>query len=72
MEKQTKNKTVRRKYDEGFKTEALSMVNSGRSIPDVARLFPAILVRHPTNYEEPFYDIIFLDNRLRSKRADNN
>ncbi len=37
MEKQTKNKTVRRKYDEGFKTEALRMVNGGRSIPDVAR-----------------------------------
>ena len=37
MEKQTKIKMVRRKYDEGFKTEALRMVNGGRSIPDVAR-----------------------------------
>lgn len=37
MEKQTKIKTVRRKYDEGFKSEALRMVNGGRSVPDVAR-----------------------------------
>jgi transposase len=37
MEKQTKIKMVRRKYDEGFKTEALRMVNGGRSVPDVAR-----------------------------------
>lgn len=37
MEKQTKVKMVRRKYDEGFKTEALRMVTNGRSVPDVAR-----------------------------------
>lgn len=37
MEKQTKIKMARRKYDEGFKTEALRMVNTGRSVPDVAR-----------------------------------
>jgi len=37
MEKQTKVKMVRRKYDEGFKSEALRMVNGGRSVPDVAR-----------------------------------
>mgnify|MGYP001564322945 CR=1 FL=1 len=37
MEKQKKIKTPRRKYDEGFKTEALRMTNSGRSVPDVAR-----------------------------------
>jgi transposase len=37
MEKQKNLKPVRRKYDEGFKTEALRMVSSGRSIPDVAR-----------------------------------
>ena len=37
MEKQKSVKTVRRKYDEGFKTEALRMVNGGRSVPDVAR-----------------------------------
>ncbi len=37
MENQTKVKMVRRKYDEGFKTEALRMVTNGRSVPDVAR-----------------------------------
>ncbi len=37
MEKQKKIKAVRRKYDEGFKSEALRMVNGGRSVPDVAR-----------------------------------
>jgi len=37
MEKQKKVKTVRRKYDEGFKIEALRMVTNGRSVPDVAR-----------------------------------
>ena len=37
MEKQTKVKMVRRRYDEGFKTEALRMVTNGRSVPDVAR-----------------------------------
>jgi len=37
MEKQTKVKTMRRKYDEGFKSEALRMVQGGRSVPDVAR-----------------------------------
>ncbi len=37
MEKQSKIKLVRRKYDEGFKTEALRMVQSGRSVGDVAR-----------------------------------
>jgi transposase len=37
MEKQKKIKSVRRKYDEGFKSEALRMVNGGRSVPDVAR-----------------------------------
>lgn len=37
MEKQKKFKAVRRKYDEGFKSEALRMVNGGRSVPDVAR-----------------------------------
>lgn len=37
MEKQTKVKMVRRKYDEGFKTEALRMGTNGRSVPDVAR-----------------------------------
>ena len=35
MEK--KLKQSRRKYDEGFKTEALGMVTSGRSSADVAR-----------------------------------
>ncbi|MEQ1747354.1 MAG: transposase [Saprospiraceae bacterium] len=28
---------MRRNYDEGFKSEALRMVNGGRSVPDVAR-----------------------------------
>lgn len=37
MEKQNHSKVTRRKYDEGFKTEALGMVNGGRSVPDVAR-----------------------------------
>ncbi len=37
MEKQKKIKAVRRKYDEGFKIEALRMVAGGRSVPDVAR-----------------------------------
>ncbi|MBK6933196.1 MAG: transposase [Saprospirales bacterium] len=37
MEKQTKVKTMRRKYDEGFKMEALRMVTNGRGVPDVAR-----------------------------------
>lgn len=37
MEKQSKLKLVRRKYDEGFKTEALRMVQGGRSVGDVAR-----------------------------------
>lgn len=36
MEKK-QDKQIRRKYDEGFKTEALRMVSTGRSIPDVAR-----------------------------------
>lgn len=37
MEKQNHSKVSRRKYDEGFKTEALRMVNGGRSVSDVAR-----------------------------------
>ena len=37
MEKQSKIKLVRRKYDESFKTEALRMVQAGRSVGDVAR-----------------------------------
>lgn len=37
MEKKTNTKQSRRKYDEGFKTEALRMVQGGRSVPDVAR-----------------------------------
>jgi len=36
MEKQTKIKKARRKYDEGFKTKGLRMVNTGRSVLDVA------------------------------------
>lgn len=36
MEKQP-TKRQRRKYDEGFKTEALKMVQSGRSVPEVAQ-----------------------------------
>ncbi len=36
MEKK-QDKQIRRKYDEGFKTEALRMVSTGRSIPEVAR-----------------------------------
>lgn len=30
-------KLKRRKYDKGFKDEALKMVSNGRSVPDVAR-----------------------------------
>ena len=37
MEKKMKSKQVRRKYDEGFKIEALGMVTGGRSAADVAR-----------------------------------
>ena len=37
MEKKSNTKQSRRKYDEGFKTEALRMVQGGRSVPDVAR-----------------------------------
>lgn len=36
MEKQP-TKRPRRKYDEGFKMEALKMVQSGRSVPEVAQ-----------------------------------
>lgn len=36
MEKQP-TKRQRRKYDEGFKTEALKMVQSGRRVPEVAQ-----------------------------------
>ena len=36
MEQKT-NKRSRRKYDEGFKTEALKMAASGRSMPEVAQ-----------------------------------
>jgi transposase len=37
MEQKTTAKRARRKYDEGFKTEALKMVESGRSVPQVAQ-----------------------------------
>ena len=36
MEKTT-TKRKRRKYDKGFKDEAMKMVSNGRSIPEVAR-----------------------------------
>lgn len=36
MEEKT-SKRQRRKYDEGFKTEALKMVQSGRSVVEVAQ-----------------------------------
>ncbi len=36
MEKK-QDKQIRRKYDEGFKTEAFRMVSTVRSIPDVTR-----------------------------------
>lgn len=37
MEKKMNSKQVRRKYDEGFKTEALRMITAGRSASEVAR-----------------------------------
>ena len=37
MEKKKQSKQTRRKYDEGFKTEALRMVTAGRSTVEVAR-----------------------------------
>ena len=37
MEKKKQSKQTRRKYDEGFKTEALRMVTAGRSTAEVAR-----------------------------------
>lgn len=37
MEKKGNYKEARRKYDEGFKNEALNMVRAGRSVPEVAR-----------------------------------
>ncbi len=37
MEKKTNSKQPRRKYDDAFKTEALRMVSSGRSVVDLAR-----------------------------------
>ena len=37
MDKKMHSKQPRRKYDEGFKTEALQMVTAGRSAADVAR-----------------------------------
>ncbi len=36
MEKKTASRK-RRKYDENFKQEILKMINSGRSVPEVAR-----------------------------------
>ncbi len=36
MEQKT-NKRQRRKYDEGFKREALKMIQLGRSVPEVAQ-----------------------------------
>ena len=37
MEKKKQSKQTRRKYDEGFKAEALRMVTAGRSTAEVAR-----------------------------------
>ena len=37
MEKKGKSREARRKYDDGFKNEALTMIRGGRSVPEVAR-----------------------------------
>lgn len=38
MEKKDNRRGGRRKYDDGFKNEALTMIRAGRSVPDVARV----------------------------------
>jgi transposase len=38
MERSKTKKRMYRKYDEGFKNEALKMVSSGRSVPEVAKV----------------------------------